>query len=363
MTKSGNPMDIILEQLKNITQHIATIESSQEEMKNILKGYITDITEKVEEHDDRIAALESKVNALLNGDKMENDDWNKIIAEENERREKRVTLNDIVEETPKAVKTFSEVLKQNLQDDANKIFPRVKINSTRYKSDEEKILSKAKNIIGLKPISQGNISHFKNDGISTFEAEKMAAAEFLEHFLAMDSNTIQNIPILKTKINSKNNILYIETDPKVVTELFRKGGKAKTKEFSLVTFIPPQIFARYSAAQSMCKTLRENSTDQYTVRLGTRDVTVSTRKEGEVHWSSVSNALKDLPDWDFDRQWDGLSSVERTHYTEYSPPKTSRQSDLQTEYFTDEEEFEDKSLKRTITPPNNKEQPSAKKSR
>ena len=48
---------------------------------------------------------------------------------------------------------------------------------------------------------------------------------------------------------------------------------ARNKEFSLIPFVTPQIFRRYTVAQDLCKKLRvENETDYYTVRIGMSDV-------------------------------------------------------------------------------------------
>ena len=59
-------------------------------------------------------------------------------------------------------------------------------------------------IIGLKPLTSKNIEYFLSDTTDRIEAERLAAYEFLEHFLKMDEDEVKELVITKT------NILYLE---------------------------------------------------------------------------------------------------------------------------------------------------------
>jgi len=284
-------------------------------------------------------------------------DWRTIAEKENARRSKVSAMCKNIEmrnfkeaEAP----SYSEMLKKDLRDNAGKVKdtkPKVMTVEKTCIEDED-VINISKRIIGLKPISNYNIQFYTSEGSTKHEAEKLAGEEFLSHFLKFTEEEIGDLKIVKTKHNDKSNILYMEMDPMSVLNLFRRGSKAKNKEFSLVNFIPPQYFSRYVEAQSMCKKLREeNPENHYTVRLN-NDVDIMIREADEKYWNKLQgNYKQNLPEYDDSKSWNGLSTNVR-QYDEFSPPKTYRKSDeLATGYDTDEGEVTADSGKRKNTPP------------
>ena len=67
-------------------------------------------------------------------------------------------------------------------------------------------------------------------------AEITAVKEYLECCMNMSEEEIEQIGIYKTKHSKSKNILYIQTDADTVVDLFRRGSKAKNREYQLVNF-------------------------------------------------------------------------------------------------------------------------------
>merc|ERR1711895_229533 len=191
----------------------------------------------------------------------------------------------------------------------------------------------------------------------------------MNYFLRMDEVEIENIKIEFCKFNKKGDILYAQMNEYDVLDLLRRGGSAKSKEFSLVSFIPPQIFRRFTAAQDLCKKLRTEYPDiHYTVRIGESDVRVLWREKDTKFWSNVGDKyIDELPPWEDNRKWNGMrNEMELPNYDKYSPLKNGRGSE---KYKKDEEvvsertevkKLEGSSKRKETSPIKMGEQPSTK---
>ena len=110
----------------------------------------------------------------------------------------------------------------------------------------------------------------------------------------MEEEEIEEINITKTKNSKEKKIVYIETEAETVVELFRRGAKAKNRDYQLVNFIPPQIFQRYKKSQDICAELRREKEEyQYTVRIEQKDVAIKVREEKEKYWKDITKEYID----------------------------------------------------------------------
>ena len=124
--------------------------------------------------------------------------------------------------------------------------------------------------------------------------------------------------------------IYAQMNEFTVLDLLRRGGSVRNKEFSLVSFVPPQLFRRYTAAQDLCKKLRvENEGKFYTVRIGMSDVVVLWKNREDKYWERIDEeTMEELPEWEDNKKWMGMKSeMELPNYDEYSPLKNGRISE------------------------------------
>ena len=231
-----------------------------------------------------------------------------------------------------------------------------------YSRNKDDFFIESRKIVGLKPVTKANIDYFLSEEVSREQAEVLAAEEYLTHFLQLDREEISKLNISSTKCNKANTILYITTSEDSVIDLFRKGSKARNKNFQLVNFIPPQIYARYTAAQEVCKKLREKYENEYfTVRINRNDVDIKCKSKDEIDWKNLDMDYKDdLPEIDYTKVWSGLTrDIERKEFEEFSPNKEGRKSDAL--FTTDDEQKGSSSKRKEVTPIKESEKPKNKK--
>ena len=63
---------------------------------------------------------------------------------------------------------------------------------------------------GLGPISMGSIKYFMKDGSDYKSANKLAVKEFLGYYLNYDSEELEKLQLMETKVSSKGeDIVYV----------------------------------------------------------------------------------------------------------------------------------------------------------
>ena len=274
--------ELIKEMMQKLDTVVGSIEKLSDNQKNIMEAFekgkimyrIEELEEQTDENTNKIAELEDKVNAVMKGDKSKND-WNEIAEEENKRRKKSVKMVEKMgmKEKNNEKMTYKEKMMIELRESAKAIVNEVLEEENEEENGRDEIIKNSKKILGFKPITRDNVEYFMNEGKDKKEAEMETIREFMNYFLRMDSVEIENIKIENCKFNRKGDILYAEMNEYDVLDLLRRGGSAKSKEFSLVSFIPPQIFRRFTAAQDLCKKLRtEYPENHYTARIGESDL-------------------------------------------------------------------------------------------
>ena len=343
-------MDAVMMKLNSMTSYMESLGQAQDEMKKILTDQLDEVNEVIEDHEDRIGALESKIDALFNKEKLGEE--MSSLKKENERRKKLKKLELIQKEfEEEGEMSFAEKLKKNLADDAGWC-KKKKENYLGRKNKKEKeennikeVIKKSKRIVGMKPVEAKHVDYWiEKRGITREQAERVAAQEFLQVCMNVPAEEVQSIKIYKTKQSKGKKILYVETDEENVIELFRRGSKAKNREYSLINFIPPQIFARYRKAQDICSMLRERYQEkQFTVRIEQKDISIKSRDKEDKFWKEISaEFIHELPDFEVDKEWDGLENVtDRKEYEEFTPGKNKRESDGVEEETEEKEELEE----------------------
>ena len=247
----------MMQTLNSLTTSMESLTGTQNRILEVLEK--EQVVERIETLEDttehntkRIEELEKKMEEK--DKKRDSNDWNNIVEGENERRKKKVILVEKKGEQEKIVgkESYKEKLMKELENDAKVIFIEESKREEETENTREEILEKSKKILGFKPITKENVEYFMVEGMERKMAEREAIREFMRYFLRMEKEDIENIEILKTKFNRKGDILYAQMNEYTVLDLFRRGGSARNKEFSLVPFVPPQIFRRYRAAQELC---------------------------------------------------------------------------------------------------------------
>ena len=89
-------MDAVMMKLNSMTSYMESLGQAQDEMKKILTDQLEEVNEVIEDHEDRIGALESKINALFNKEKLGEE--MSSLKKENERRKKLKKLELIQKE-------------------------------------------------------------------------------------------------------------------------------------------------------------------------------------------------------------------------------------------------------------------------
>ena len=116
--------------MEKLTTHGALSENQKNMLEAFEKGRIMDrlddLEEQTEENTDKIAELEVKVNAVMNGERSKND-WAEIVEEENKRRKNNVkTMEKMKEKEKKKEKlTYKEKMMKELKESAKVIVKEV----------------------------------------------------------------------------------------------------------------------------------------------------------------------------------------------------------------------------------------------
>ena len=141
---------------------------------------------------------------------------------------------------------------------------------------------KARDMIGLGPISHKDIEECM-DETRNFEKAKIKAVEnFLGEQLAFEEWELGGVKILSTKMARKEIIYIALGDHDMIRELYSRKAELKNDNITLRTFIPPQYFSRYSAISELCAEKRKMDPRLKTqMRFGHREIEVLVKRKGE----------------------------------------------------------------------------------
>ena len=148
----------------------------------------------------------------------------------------------------------------------------------------EETLMKAQRMIGIGPFRRDVLNeHCENE--DDFEKVKLnMIEEHLRKNYKYNNKEIKELKIVETKITIKEDIfIYIAVeDIREIRDLFRRKAEIQRDDLILKNYIPPQLFARFTALNRICKDRRSENTNLKTqVRFGTKDLEVLIKKKGE----------------------------------------------------------------------------------
>ena len=141
---------------------------------------------------------------------------------------------------------------------------------------------KARDMIGLGPISHRDIEECMDEN-RNFEKAKIKAVEnFLREQLAFEEWELGGVKILSTKMARKELLYVVLADHDMIRELYSRKAELKNDNIILRTFIPPQYFSRYSAISELCAEKRKMDPGLKTqMRFGLREIEVLVKRKGE----------------------------------------------------------------------------------
>jgi len=223
-------MDTLIQSNKETNENISRLENRVEE--------IVSLKDVVDDHGKRIEALETKLEAVMNGQKKkrDTDEWKDTAEKENDRRNsiKKPKLVEI-DRTVEKISSFAEALKKDLATGSNladKVYHSEDIRYNRNRPVESTkcneyieiidIIKESKKIIGLKPVTEDNMRYWREAANEKENPDHKAATEFLSHFLQLDTDEIDKLEMKTTKHSARSNILYVEMNKDGVSELYRK---------------------------------------------------------------------------------------------------------------------------------------------
>merc|ERR1712240_616115 len=161
--------EIIMKMMEKLDTVVNSIKTLSENQKNMIeafeKGRIMDrldyLEEQTDENTDKIAELEVKVNAVINGERSKND-WAVIVEEENNRRKNNVKMLEKMKEKEKKKEklTYKEKMMKELKESAKVIVKEVREEEIDEEKGREEIIKNSKKILGFKPIIRDNVEYF-----------------------------------------------------------------------------------------------------------------------------------------------------------------------------------------------------------
>ena len=88
---------------------------------------------------------------------------------------------------------------------------------------------------------------------------------------------------------------------------------------------------------------REHQEKHFTVRIEQKDISIKSRDKEDKFWKEISaEFIHELPDFEVDKEWDGLENVtDRKEYEKFTPGKNKRESDGVEEETEEKEELEE----------------------
>ena len=149
------------------------------------------------------------------------------------------------------------------------------------KIKEEQTLNKAAHILGIGPISEDQRMKHKNNKNDTKKATIDAVKDFLEKNLAFNSEELENLSITEVQ-DGKDEIIYVAFDNiDNIKEIIIRVSESGNTEILTRTYVPPQIFERFSYFNKVCKEMRQNDLTLKTqIRIGKHDLEILTKVRG-----------------------------------------------------------------------------------
>ena len=152
-------------------------------------------------------------------------------------------------------------------------------------------MSLAKWTVGLFQIGDRHIDYFRDAGFDDAKAERLAVQEYFMHFLKMNEEEFDDLDIEHITLGRRMETIYVRfSEVDQAKEIFQCGAQARSKDFKLCSFVPPQVFDRYKAAQDMCVTIRENESREVKVRFGMSDILVLERNSKNEPWQRLDTS-------------------------------------------------------------------------
>ena len=166
-------------------------------------------------------------------------------------------------------------------------------------------------MIGLGPFDREDLEE-SCEKEKNFEKVKLnMVKKHLKQINKYNSEEIENMKIKETKITVKEDIfIYIAMEEiEEVRDLYRRKAEIKRDNVMLRNYVPPQLYSRFAALNSICKQKRlENSNLKTQVRFGTQDLEVMVKLKGsnepfekQDHNDFVGEAS--LPEFDEKIKW------------------------------------------------------------
>ena len=193
---------------------------------------------------------------------------------------------------------------------------RQKINQKKRREKRRKRLlkmeetaTKMTRMIGIGPILDKSIDFFEKKTNDKKEALKLAAKEYLEHYLDYDREELKDLNVIDTKRATKDNIVYLVLDSQeAVKEIHYRRAASQNDDLTTRDYIPPPFYERYMAV--VHKATERRSVDKMLktqIRWGCKDVEIYLKEKGSKEPMKKADLRefmgKDtLPDFDFDLQ-------------------------------------------------------------
>ena len=183
-------------------------------------------------------------------------------------------------------------------------------NKRKKKMKEYETASKARNMIGIHPLTQKSIDFYNNKGNNFKEAKILAVRDFLENVLEFEKEEVEEMIITDTQISRKgDDVMYIGVqDHEVISEIHKKIAACQNPEIYARNFVPPQFFDRYIGMNKMCAEWRFNDKNLKTqLRFSKSDIEILTKIKGtdepyRLH-KLTEEQTKLIPKFDHGRVW------------------------------------------------------------
>ena len=214
-------------------------------------------------------------------------------------------LNDIDNETRKHVENWfgyddetdtndEESSEEDIDDGKNEEWKKIerkkkkseknRKQKIKRKNKMEETLMKAQRMVGLGPFTAKELEKHseKEDNFETVKI-KMVENHLRDHY-KYNSQEIKDLKIASTKIAIKEDIfIYIAVENVLdIKDLYRRKAEVRRDDLILKNYIPPQLFARFTAINKICRDKRqENQNLKTQVRFGSRDLEVMIKTKGD----------------------------------------------------------------------------------
>ena len=170
----------------------------------------------------------------------------------------------------------------------------------------------ARRIIGFTPIEPRMLDmQVQSYGARNMEEAKlMEIKSYLKCEMRMSQSEIKKLDIIKVFLLAKQewNVLYVElgSDSQVDMVMSHTRYMVK-KDHRVVRWYPKQMYERYRAVEAIAYNMRKNQNLKTRVKVGSRDIELSTREEGCSYWRK--QVLPDsLPGFDMQETRSPLTS-------------------------------------------------------